>query len=71
MLPKVENPIPDTIGLGAIFSLAGAGGVLLLVLTTLLDLPDERRNTWSRHGMVGGFVGGSILYATALLNQIL
>lgn len=71
MLPKVESPIPDTIGLGTIFSFAGAGGVLSLALATMLGFPDKRRDSWGRGGMVAGFVLGSAVYLVALLGQIL
>jgi hypothetical protein len=70
VLPKVENPIPDTIGLGAIFTAAGAGGVLLLVLAIMLGLPDTQRDAWGRHGMAGGFVFGSAAYLLALVVQL-
>jgi hypothetical protein len=71
VLPKVENPIPDTIGLGAIFSLAGAGGVLSLVIATLLGFPDRQRDAWSRWGMALGFAIGSGVYLISLLAQVL
>jgi hypothetical protein len=69
-LPRVEDPIPDTIGLGAIFSAAGVGGVLLLVLASLVGLPDTQRDAWGRKGMVGGFLVGSLLYVIALAAQL-
>jgi hypothetical protein len=69
-LPRVEDPIPDTIGLGAIFSAAGAGGILLLVLASLVGLPDTQRDAWGRKGMVGGFLVGSLLYVVALAAQL-
>jgi hypothetical protein len=71
MLPKVENPIPETIGLGTIFSAAGAGGVLMLIVATTLGLPDQERDALVRNGIVVGFVGASCLYLLALLNQLL
>jgi hypothetical protein len=71
VLPEVESPIPDTIGLGTIFAAAGAGGVLLLVLATMFQLPAMRRDALSRFGMTLGFLGGSALYLVALLNQLL
>ena len=71
MLPKVENPIPETIGLGMIFSVAGAFGVFGLVLASTLRLPDAQRDAWSRRGMAAGFAVGSALYLAALLAQIL
>jgi len=71
VLPNVENPIPDTIGLGSIFSAAGAGGVLLLVLATVLELPDTRRDAWGRLGIALGFIFGSTIYLVALVDQLL
>jgi hypothetical protein len=70
-LPRVEDPIPDTIGLGAVFSAAGTGGVLLLVLASLIGLPDTQRDAWGRKGMVGGFLVGLFLYVVALAVQLL
>lgn len=70
-LPGVEGPIPNTIGLGAIFSAAGAGGILLFVLASLVGLPDTQRDAWGRKGMVSGFLVGSILYLVALAAQLL
>lgn len=70
-LPRVEDPMPDTIGLGAIFSMAGAGGVLLLVLATCVGLSDSRRDAWGRRGVVGGFAVGLSLYTIALVGQLL
>jgi hypothetical protein len=70
-LPRVEDPIPNTIGLGAIFSAAGAGGILLFVLASFVGLPDARRDAWGRRGMVGGFVVGTLLYMVALVAQLL
>jgi hypothetical protein len=71
VLPKVEDPIPNTIGLGSIFTVAGAGGVLLLVLASMLGLPDARRDAWGRRGMTAGFAIGSAIYLLALLVQVL
>lgn len=69
-LPRVEDPIPNTIGLGAIFSAAGAGGVLLLVLASFVGLPNAQRDAWGRKGIVGGFLVGSLLYVVALAAQL-
>lgn len=71
MLPRVEDPVPETIGLGTIFSVAGAGGVLLLVLAAMLGLPDRRRDAWGRRGMTVGFIVGLAVYLIALLVQLL
>lgn len=71
LLPRVETPIPETIGLGAIFTIAGAGGVLMLVLASLGGFPDARRDAWGRWGIVGGFAVGSLFYVLALAVQLL
>jgi NADH:ubiquinone oxidoreductase subunit 6 (subunit J) len=71
LFPRVEDPFPETIGLGAIFSTAGAGGVLLLVLASMLNRPEEERDAWTRRGVIFGFVAGLLFYVTALVNQVL
>lgn len=71
LFPRVEDPFPETIGLGTIFSTAGAGGVLLLVLASVLNRPEEERDAWVRHGVTFGFVAGTLFYVAALLNQLL
>jgi hypothetical protein len=71
MLPKVENPIPETIDLGTILGLAGAGGVLLLVVGTMLGLPDRQRDAWARWGTAAGFVAGLLIYFVLLFIQLL
>jgi hypothetical protein len=71
VLPEVENPVPHMIGLGSIFNTAGAGGVLSLVLATMLNKPDTRRDAWCRAGITAGFVWGAGIYLLSLLNQLL
>lgn len=71
LFPGVEDPFPETIGLGTIFSTAGAGGVLLLVLASMLNRSDQERDAWARRGVTFGFVAGSLFYLAALVNQIL
>jgi hypothetical protein len=70
-LPRVEDPVPDTIGLGVIFSTAGAGGVLMLVVASMIGLSDARRDVWGRRGIVAGFLVGAMVYLIALAAQIL
>jgi hypothetical protein len=70
LLPRVESPVPETIGLGAIFAIAGAGGVLMLVLASLGGVSDARRDAWGRWGIVGGFGAGSLFYLLALAVQL-
>jgi hypothetical protein len=70
-LPRVEDPIPDTIGVGTIFSAAGAGGVIGLVLGSLLGLSDIQLDAWARRGVGLGFAVGVLVYAVALAGQVL
>jgi hypothetical protein len=55
--------MPHTISLGTIFSAAGAGGVLLLVLPTMLRRPDGQRDT----GIAGIYAFG---FATLIALDI-
>lgn len=58
MLPKVEKPIPETIGLGTIIALGAAMGMASLAVAVMLRLPDAQRDAWSRIGVAAGFVLG-------------
>lgn len=71
MLPKVENPIPETIGLGTVIALGAAMGMSALVIAIVLRFPDAQRDTWSRLGLAGGFLFGLVFYLTALVAQLL
>lgn len=71
LLPRVEDPIPDMIGVGFIFSTAGAGGVVMLVFGSMLGLSAAELDAWTRRGVCMGFVAGALFYAAALLGQIL
>jgi len=55
LLPRVEDPIPDTIGIGVLFSLAGAGGVIAVVFGSVLGISDSQQNRWVRLGVSFGF----------------
>jgi hypothetical protein len=70
-LPRAENPISDTIGFGVLFSLAGAGGVLAVVVGSVLGISDSRQNRWARVGVSLGFALGALLYGAALIGQLL
>jgi hypothetical protein len=70
-LPQTEDPIPDTIGVGVLFSLAGAGGVLAVVVGSILGISDSRQNRWVRMGVSLGFALGALLYGVALIGQLL
>jgi len=69
MLPEVENPIPKTIGLSTVFEIAGAGGILGLVVATALNI--SNRETWTANGVVLAFVFGAFIYLASLLSQLL
>jgi hypothetical protein len=71
LLLRAEDPIPDTIGVGVLFSLAGAGGVLAVVAGSILGISDSRQNRWARLGVSLGFTLGALLYGTALIGQLL
>lgn len=71
LLPQAEDPIPDTIGVGVLFSLAGAGGVLAVVVGSMLGISESRQNRWARLGVSFGFALGALLYGTALISQLL
>lgn len=71
MLPNVESPIPETIGLGTIFSLAGSSGVLAFLLATALNRSREEKEKWSSRGIAGGFCFGAIVYLAALIAELL
>ena len=68
-LPEVENPIPDRIGLGYLFELAGAGGVIGGIVS-LVAWP-RRREQFISVGSVVGFSIGAGFYALSLFVQLL
>jgi hypothetical protein len=69
--PRVENPVPETVGLGTIFGIAGAGGMFSFVIATLLNLPERQRDAWGRWGTAMGLLVGALLYLSALLAELL
>lgn len=71
MLPSVENPVPETIGLGTIVSLAGSFATIGFLLATALKRSDTERNEWSAYGVVVGFCLGAIVYLVALVAELL
>jgi hypothetical protein len=68
VLPRVEDPLPDRIGLGVPFAAAGAGGVLAGVIHTKSS-PD-RRDEAIRKGGLGGFVAGTVFYLFSFCVQV-
>jgi hypothetical protein len=71
VFPSVENPIPETIGLGSIVSLAGSFATIGFLLATALRRSDTERNTWSGYGVVVGSCLGAIAYLVALVVELL
>lgn len=68
MLPEVENPIPETIGLATVFEVAAAGGMIGLVVATVLQLPNRER--WAANGAVLLFGLALFAYFILLLAQL-
>ncbi len=69
VLPRVEDPWPDTIGIGFPVTTAGAGGVLAgLVFAATTS---ERHDSAIKWGTVVGFLIGSVLYFVSLLAQVI
>ena len=68
-LPRVEDPLPDSIGLGFPFSMAGVGGVLGNVLWVRQPLSERNRAT--SVGGLWGFWVGVVFYLALFVNQLL
>jgi hypothetical protein len=68
--PQVEDPIPDTVGLGTIVAVAGVGGILGVVAASLVGTPRADPDAWARRGLVAGFIIGSISYLAALIATV-
>lgn len=69
IMPRVEDPLPDEIGLGVVLILAGAGGILGGVLFTAST--QERREWAANRGGVIGFGIGLAIYLLALVVQLI
>lgn len=67
-LPEVEDPIPDTIGLGHLVSLAGAGGVLGGIAQ--LGAPSAKRERAIGMGSLAGLGLGTAIYCFSLLGEV-
>lgn len=70
MFPSVENPIPETIGLGTIFSIAGSFGMLGFFFATALGRSSSERDQWSGCGIAFGLFLGAVFYVIALVNEL-
>jgi hypothetical protein len=68
VLPRVEDPWPDTIGLELPIALAGAIGILAGVVFS--GSPELRRDRAIRWGGVLGFLAGMLFYLAALVAQL-
>jgi hypothetical protein len=68
ILPHVRDPLPDSIGLGFPFAMAGAWGVLAEVIYT--DSSSAQRDQAIRKGGVYGFRFGVVIYVLSLLVQL-
>lgn len=68
LLPRVEDPWPETIGIDFPFAMAGAGGVLKGAFHSG-DSKVERDEAIRDGGLLGFWLGVSF-YAFSLLNQV-
>jgi hypothetical protein len=68
VLPAVENPWPDTIGIELPFAFAGAGGVLADLKNAHASGPE--RDEEVRKGGIRAFRVGATFYAIAVINQL-
>jgi hypothetical protein len=68
VVPRVEDPLPETIGIPAVFALAGAGGVLASIFCA--GSPQAKHDRWVRRGGVIGFGVGFALYLIAVVVQV-
>jgi hypothetical protein len=68
ILPRVEDPWPDAIGLELPFVLAGAFGVIARVIHA--EAPERRRDKAIGKAGVGGFWCGALLYLISLVVQV-
>ena len=68
VLPRVEDPWPESIGIELPFTLAGIGTVLFGF--ALAEAAPERRDRASQKGGVYGFWIGTLFYALSLANQV-
>jgi NADH:ubiquinone oxidoreductase subunit 6 (subunit J) len=71
VLPEIENPIPEKIGLDTVVAFAGAIAMFSLAVSTLLGRSGTQREKWLAWGTVLGLASGVFFYAVALLAQLL
>jgi hypothetical protein len=68
ILPEVNDPWPDSIGLDFPFAMAGAWGVMADFLNW--DAPPDHRDRAIRRGGAYGFYLGALLYALSLVVHV-
>jgi hypothetical protein len=68
LVPRVDNPWPERIGLGFPFAMAGAVGVLASLAAG--DDDREARDRAIYRGGLWGFRFGAALYVVALMFQV-
>lgn len=68
VLPRVEDPWPDTIGVGLPFTTATAGAILASV--AYVNATQERRDRAIGQGGFWGFFAGILLYVVSWIVQI-
>lgn len=68
VFPRVEDPWPESIGLGFPFATAGVGGVLVDLV--LAEASDTRRDRGIRLGGLWGFRIGSLFYLASFVVQL-
>ena len=67
-LPRVQNPWPESIGLGFPFAMAGAAGVLVSMIQP--DTSQAERDRAIRVGNLWGFRLGAGFYVISLVFQV-
>lgn len=68
IIPRVENPWPETIGLELPFATAAAGGVLATVL--FANASKSRRDRQTRQLVILGFYLGVVVYVITLAVEV-
>lgn len=68
LLPEVEAPWPDRIGIDFLFQAGGAGGWVMDLVEA--DAPEADRNRAIRWGGLWGFRIGAAFYVLSLLVQV-
>ena len=68
-LPRVESPLPETVGLSLPLTAAGAAGVLA-GLAFIRARPAKRERAINYGGLLG-FAAGALFYLVSLAAQLL